>query len=652
MSNGPPDETEAQAAGQIIRPSIGWNKTKVDAFASAFLDFIGHVRINSKDKGGNYRIADGMYDAQNYLLSSIFDGLALDIHDFKVLKSRQLGISTITRALTIFWTGVFDGIQGAVIFDTGAHTAGARTEIESMINNLPASVKFPRIVKSNRDGIILENESTLQFMSAGVRNNRSAGVLGRSSGLNLVHGSEMCSWENDEGITSLKSSISDIFEDRLYIWESTARGPNAWKTMWDEAKRDDLGQKTIFLGWYLKPTQKIAKNTEMFEKYGAEPPSKREKERVQEVDRRYGWRVSMEQLAWYRRRMDPSADAEEDDAEDANALADQPWTEDEAFQLSGATFFSPDALSKVMLRQADQPPFSAYKFYPGTQFIDSMIEKARIKRDIELKIWEEPQSDAIYVVSGDVAFGYNEKNDRSCVQVLRCYADCVEQVAEYASASIQSHQFAWLIWTLAGYYGVKAGTTALIIIELNGPGEAVWREIMSVKQIVQQGYMKESAEDRGIQGIFRNVKQYLYSRSDAMSAGNNYHFKTSTQLKVAIMERLRDFTHTGTLLIRSLDTIEEMKGVTRDGDSIGAEGGGKDDRVMALAMGCRAWEERLRRGLVSGNRTKEADRIARSVSPVARYELFTRNQLSQFFKVKNAARIRQQQLQRRQSWRR
>ena len=67
------------------------------------------------------------------MLDAVFDGLSEDIHDFKILKSRQLGISTISRALIIFWLGVHRGMQGAMIFDTESHKEEAREEIEQMI---------------------------------------------------------------------------------------------------------------------------------------------------------------------------------------------------------------------------------------------------------------------------------------------------------------------------------------------------------------------------------------------------------------------------------------------------------------------------------------------------------------------------------------
>jgi hypothetical protein len=104
------------------------------------------------------------------------------------------------------------------------------------------------------------------------------------------------------------------------------------------------------------------------------------------------------------------------------------------------------------------------------------------------------------------------------------------------------------------------------------------------------------------------------------------------------MERLRDFVHNGGIVINSADALEEMKGVTRDGDQIGAEGAHRDDRTMALAMMVRAWEEKIRRGLIAQNRTKEADVARRRMNVVDQMQLHNRYRITEFFARKSAVR--------------
>lgn len=620
----------------------GWNAEKVDAFKAAFTDFLGKITIDSKDTGGGTVLGDNIYYAQQRFLDALWEALAIDIHDLKCLKSRQLGISTIVKPLVLFWMGIHDGLQGAMIFDTDAHKESARRDIETMIKELHEnhpSYKFPTIVRSNRYGFLLSNRSFLHFMAAGVKASRSAGVLGRSSGLSLVWGSEMCSWENVEGLVSLRSSISHSNPNRLYLWESTARGPNEWKDTWEEAEADDLNQATVFIGWWARLDQSLKRGTPQFERYGALAPSIDEQKRIDKVEELYGFRVSQEQLAWYRYFSDPSQkeDTGAPAPEDGLLQQDQPWTADEAFIMSGATFFNYEKLTKINSTTVSRQ-FKAYLFEPGVDFPRSGIVEARSYRDIQLRVWEEPQIEQSYVIGVDPAYGHSEKNDRSAIEVCKCYADGMDQVAEYISGSIQPDHLAWMVWTLIGYYGSRSGQPVNLIAEINGPGEELWRTIQMTRQVVEKGYLRNVAEERGLADIFRNARQYIYGRSDSMGSGHNWHWKTTQQLKVAAMEGLRSVTHNGELLIRSGELIKEFDVIRRNGDTIEAEGKGKDDRAMAMALCVRMWQEKMRRGLIATNKTRAAVKARLGMAQGDQMMLFQRYQIDSMFAVKSAAR--------------
>ena len=457
-----------------------------------------------------------------------------------------------------------------------------------------------------------------------------------------VSNSELCSWDNDEGIIALKQSLAEEYENRLYLKESTGRGFNTWHDMWQEALADDLNQRTIFLGWWLKDTQVIRYGSAMWERYGSAEPTKDELSRIAEVKKRYGWEVTREQLAWYRRKMDPARERDKDDPEDSMTMQEQPWTENECFLVTGSTFFDAVKLSERMA-QAVPYKYQSYKFWPGRDFFASEIKPALTWRECQLKLWEEPVPDASYIVAADPAYGHDERNDRSAIQVLRCYADCTEQVCEYASASTPTHQFAWLIVSLSAYYGLFSGTAVYNIVELNGPGEAVWREMDVLTRAIRTGHYATVLRERGLTDMVNNIRQYIYTRSDSMGTGHSYHWKTSQQLKVAIMERVRDFIHNGSMLVRSQETLEEARAVTRNGDTIKAEGKKHDDRIFTLALAGRCWEERVQRPLMTGGRTKAADTAKRALSMADQFQLFRQYQLADFFKVKLAQRSRLQQ---------
>lgn len=626
-----------------------WSKEKCDAFREDFLDFLNYVKVNSKEKG-QIILGDHVYRAQLMMLDCILSALNRGIHDIKILKSRQLGISTFSRAFTLFWNGMHHGLHGYVTLDSGEHREEARLELLTMIRNLPGSIGFPGIKRENRTLLELANESVMNFAAAGVRESKSSGTLGRSSGISFAHNSEMCSWQSSEGIESYKNAFAQTNPNRLYIWESTARGFNLWNDIWTEAKEDPTHQATLFLGWWSHDGQAISRKNPDFEKYGRLPPSENELKKIKAVKDQYGWDITPEQLAWVRWKMDPTAKTEGDAAPDFEGdvlkIQEQPWTEEEAFQVTGATFFEPIDLTRIANNHTSRK-FQTYTFACGIDFFASAVHKSHNAKSVQFKVWEEPDPDGVYVVAVDPAFGSNENNDRSAIQVLRCYADCVEQVAEYAWPLINTRQLAWVVAAILGWY-----SECYMILELNGPGGAVLQEFRSLSHQLRVGYQRAEAEERGLSNIFSNVKQYLYGRVDSMSAGRNLHFQTTGREKVYIMERLRDFVSTEKIIIRSMDTVEEMKAITREGDSIEAAGSKKDDRVMALALGVRCWEEKVRKGMSAMKRTREFEIAKRRMTVVDQANLFQQNQLTAFFAAKNNARVRGRIQANRDSWRR
>ncbi len=633
----------------------GWSRQKRLAFEEAFYAFLSQCRINSKNLGF-VSLGDNLYYGQKLFITKILDGLEQDIHDFYCLKSRQLGITTIARALSTFYLGINRGLSGALVFDSNENKNLARAELTTMIADLPVNLKFPAVKKGgdNRDGLTLINNSKILFKSAGIKKTKTSGTLGRSAGLAMAHLSELCSYDNEEGLISFKRSLSEFNPDRLYIYESTARGPNQWKTMWEEARADTDHCVCIFIGWWAHDQQKIDRGTKDWALYGVQPLTKEEQHQIDQVKKLYDFDVSLEQLAWYRKQMDPAArdDGDMDAGFEASALQKQedPWTEDEAFQITGSVFFAGEKLKDQSDKWVSKK-CTPYMFLGGSEFSDMKVYKAENTRNTELKVWEAPKSEAVYVVGVDPAYGENELNDRSAIQVLRCFADGVDQVAEYAYPLISTKHLAHVLAGIMAWYGNEPLAEVHYILEINGPGGAVLQEMKSLKFQIENGYAP--MEEQGIKNIFRNVKQYIYSRPDSMAGGGSaWHWKTQVSTKVLIMEELRGFVSNGQLRIRSHDLIEEMKTIARDGDSIEGEGSGKhDDRVMAMAMSTHYWDTKIRRNLIVQKRTRAAEAAKKQLSIIDTTALFNQNMMSAFMGQKAQSRVQAQRLAMKNTWR-
>ena len=633
----------------------GWSHEHRELVEQAFYAFLSRCYVNSRD-GGRICLGEELYEGQRKVVTDIFDALENDIHEIWILKSRQLGISTIIRALIVFMIGIHRGVKGALVFDSAQNREEARADLVTMIRDLPASLKFPKVRgtgEGNREGLTLINDSKILFKSAGVKKSKASGTLGRSVGLSLCHCSELSSWDNAEGFESFKQSLSDTNPNRLYIYESTARGFNQFYQMIQDAKVDPHC-KFIFLGFWSKQSQRIDKSDPDWLRYGVYPPTQPEIDKIQAVKTQYGVDVSPEQLAWIRRKYNPAALAEGDVPPEFEAtserLQEQCFTEEDAWQSTGSVFFANEKLTDQSAKHASTK-FQSYYVHTSDEFSWTRVFKAKTKKEIHLKVWDEPEpSGAVYVIGIDPAFGENENNCRSAIEVLRCYADGIDQVAEYASPLVRTDQFAWVIAMLMGWYGC-GDNEVRYILEINGPGTSTFNALKSLKFQLEHSREAKDITEKGLADVFRNVKTYVYSRADAMGAGQNYHFKTDGQRKIDIMEGMRNYVSSDLLHLRSMDLLDELKTIARDGDKIGAPPSMFDDRAVAMALAVHYYDTKIRNNLISMRRTRESEAARKRLSISDQVFLFQQNQLQSFFDQKRAVRVAQQRQAVRYGWR-
>lgn len=618
----------------------GWNAEKVAIFKAAFADFLQYVVISSKETGTGPL---HLYGAQKRFLEEVFKGLENDIHFFVVLKARQLGISTIVRILIVFWAFMHEGLRVALVYDTEKNRMEARAEIAQFLDRLPESHTIP-VKVHNRDLLELYNGSRVSYLVAGIKKTRGSGGLGRSLGLNCCGCTEISSWADVEGVTAFQRSLSQKFENRLYIWESTARGFNIFNQLYLDAKEDDLAKKCIFIGWWAKEDYSLPKKSALFERYGTFPPTVEEKKQIDNVRALYNQEITMEQLAWYRHEFNPNRDDDEQQESESQEILHQelPWDEEEAWITTGAGFFPNERISNEVKRvQTLRPTY--WRYFMGSEFASTIVEEMPHARKAQLAVFHEPEDGAVYAIGADPAYGANEKSNLYCAQVVRCYADGVEQVAEFAAPNIMTYQFAWVLAHLCGVYG-----NARLLLELNGPGHAVWNAFRELELLIKTGYLKDDAAAGGFKNIFTNVKNYLWVRQDSLARNPSaFHWETSQKRKVLIFERMRDFFNVGELRINSQALLDEMPKIERDGDEIRASGMYHDDRSIAMALAVRAWEDGERRALISQSRTRDNEMRRRQASAVELQQMFSESIVANFFNEQKRNRLFQSRQMRR-----
>ena len=82
-----------------------------------------------------------------------------------------------------------------------------------------------------------------------------------------------------------------------------------------------------------------------------------------------------------------------------------------------------------------------------------------------------------------------------------------------------------------------------------------------------------------------------------------------------MLNYFKDYFERGMLRVSSMELLDEMKSITRDGSQIAAYGRGKDDRVMATGLACAAYAEQMQPRLIQGRLTRERQAPVEDKSP-------------------------------------
>ena len=561
--------------------------------ANKFKEFCSNLKIETKEQG--LRRMNTLLGTQEYVINEILKGLEDDIHFFVILKGRQLGITTISLALDLYWHFLHPGLQGTLTTDTEENRDMFRSTLSMHMEGLPKEWKIPAIAH-NRNHLSLKNRSRLFYQVAGLR---SKGTLGRGKAITYLHGTETSSWGDEEGLASLLASLAETNPQRLYLFESTARGFNMFHEMYSTARRAKT-QRAIFCGWWRNQLYSADPEGQIYKVYWDGKLTPEEREWVKDIKKLYDFDITSRQMAWWRWKM------AEGIKDEALMYQEFPPTEDYAFVMTGTNFFSNSRCTDAMKRAKKEVP-DYYRYSMGALFQDTQVLKST-ERLATLKIWEEPIDTAYYVIGADPAYGSSDWADRFCIQVYRVYADGLDQVAEFATSELNTYQFAWVIAHLAGAY-----RNSTLNLEINGPGQAVINELKNLKR---QAAALGGATGTGLMQVLSSMKNYLWRRNDSLGGpSNSVGYLTTSQTKERMMNYMKDYFERDMMLIRSEDCLDEMKGIVRDGGVIGAPGRGKDDRVIASALAAVVFAEQVQPQLIGARITREVSKVQEDKTP-------------------------------------
>ena len=181
---------------------------------SRFTTFCSELLIDSKESG--QCTLSNLLGTQKYHLERVVEGLENGIHFFVECKARQLGITTIQLALDLFWHYEYPGMQGTLMSNDDENKDHFRSTLTMFHDGLPKSHRL-RLIHNNRNFMEFENRSRM-FMQIGGGVKRKGGK-GRGKGIIFSHGTEVSSWEDEESLASILSSLHATLSELLPVDE-------------------------------------------------------------------------------------------------------------------------------------------------------------------------------------------------------------------------------------------------------------------------------------------------------------------------------------------------------------------------------------------------------------------------------------------------
>lgn len=538
-----------------------------------------------------------------------------------ILKSRQLGCSTLIEAL-IAWTTMFFPNQTAIVVSRDSdHAAYLFGIMQHILDQMPWYLQPMVASRKFEEGLLFDNpDVSLRRDKPGLHSQITVQAATQYSGIgqgytiNAAHASEGCDWNEEKARETMEGDLDKAIPEEpnaFAIWESTAKGAGSYShKLW--MKNVELFEKgklpkwvPVFLPWFFEKSQFIAPE-------GGWRPEKPEivlRDRLKEEWVRCDnvecgqWRVaklitgesialdtcpsckigilqqfelSMGQLCWH---WNERINSEKDLKSQKTSKQENPTTPEEAWQISGVQVFPIDCQEFVngctrhakaigFLDQANgvfhgpkEMVYNATGDLIGTKCHQDYCKIDHRWDDNYLQIWEFPAKGCVYAIGVDVAEGLGGEADYSVAWVNRVSqvpGGTDVQVAMLRSNTIGPVELAKPVNQLGRWYN-----DGLMIIE--------WNRYDSLATWVANFYQ------------YPNV--YRWKHPDSVNQkSNKMHWNTQSNTKARLWQWGVRGLRSGEWIIKAKEFYDEMLTFQKESyeDRSGsAEYGFHDDCVMS-----------------------------------------------------------------------
>ncbi|MGU9539180.1 phage terminase large subunit family protein [Clostridium tepidum] len=452
-----------------------------------------------------------------------------------ISKSRQLGISTVTIALSLRESIVNPNSNCLLVSYDQKSCNAVFNKLKQQYNLLPKWLK-PKELANNRQELKFKNGSRITCVTAGNKD------LGRGDTLHIVHLSEFAFYKDAE--KHLNSILQALAPNGTLIIESTSNGLNCYADLVRKADNRENDFKLFFYNWINGKSLFLDDYKQACESYKNRYNGKMlTKDEIDEEElqlMKIG--ATIEQLVWRRSKIEKIGIDK--------FRQEFPSTLTESFITTGASIFSNakiDSIEKAIISNKT-------KYIKKENILDlPNLLKQHYGRSFF--IYQIPKAGKRYYVGCDLSEGVGQ--DYSVIEVLNKDG---EQVAEFYNNKIKPYEMAEIINEIGHYYNY-----ALLCIEKASGGHSVIERLRY--DLHYMNMVKYKSYDQ-FQKLIWNVG-----------------FDTNSKTKSIIINDFVEMFEKGQLKINSRRLLQEMKifEINENG-RMGAISGSHDDSVMSMAL--------------------------------------------------------------------
>lgn len=456
-----------------------------------------------------------------------------------ILKSRQLGITTVSCALSLFYA-ITQPSSHCMMISYSLDSANAIFDkLKQIYDNLPKFIK-PKDIANNRKELKFSNGSKITVTTMGSKE------IARGSSLKFVHISELAFCKQDLVTKQLLAIEQALLPDGKVIIESTANGMNEFSDLWGKAENGETLYKPFFFSWIDDKIMFKQEYKDFAKRYTNLHNGALQVIELDSVEQQYfEMGANLEQLMWRRLKIANSSEEK--------FRQEYPATPIEAFITSGNNVFDSALV---------QAKFNACKTFERMRDI-TLAPCLKSYLNSYLKVWELPAR-GNYWIGVDASEGVG--GDSSVIAV---YDNDLVQVAEFRSNKVAPYEVANICYELAKYYN-----NALLVVEKASGGHIILDRLVHTHKY-KNVYKHKDYDIRG-----KMVKKVGYN--------------TTQKTKPILINDFVELFENNDILIKSPDTLKEMKTYIFSNGSANAERGKHDDCVIATALAIQGYKSKTR----------------------------------------------------------